>query len=326
MSGQPPACLFVFEPGNGAVKLNRFLVSVVVVAPTLWVAPVFAQVSHGGAERGVPSARVGGPLQAPVQAGVKRRGTGTPVLPPVNPGDQGVPSPPVVSTPQEAPVPVTGRLGQVLADTDVYRLPDPRAQWVGRIKRSARIAVLGQGQGWYSVLMGDGSQAYAPQTHVELLPYEVKAVRPVRPPASGAAPVQPGGSGNMPRPGMAAGGPVVRAVIQTAFQYENTPYVYGGNTDRGIDCSGLVKNCFQAVGVKLPRRASEQALVGRSIPLSELQPGDRLYFSVKQTHDHTGIYLGDGYFIHASRSRGKVGVDHLSTRLYGENLTAARRL
>jgi lipoprotein Spr/probable lipoprotein NlpC len=62
------------------------------------------------------------------------------------------------------------------------------------------------------------------------------------------------------------------------------------------------------------------------LDLSQLQPGDRLYFAVKGSAiDHTGIYLGDGYFIHASRSRGEVAVDRLNKPLYGRNLVAARR-
>jgi cell wall-associated NlpC family hydrolase len=56
-----------------------------------------------------------------------------------------------------------------------------------------------------------------------------------------------------------------------------------------------------------------------------LQQGDRLYFSGRRTHDHTGIYLGNGYFIHAGRSRGNVGVDHLSTPYYKRTLASARR-
>jgi cell wall-associated NlpC family hydrolase len=95
-----------------------------------------------------------------------------------------------------------------------------------------------------------------------------------------------------------------------------------------LDCSGLVKNCFGRCGVSLPRRAGEQARVGQPVPLSlaALRPGDRLYFAVSRPAiDHTAIYLGNGYFIHASMSRGRVGIDRLSRALYGRHLVAARR-
>jgi cell wall-associated NlpC family hydrolase len=62
------------------------------------------------------------------------------------------------------------------------------------------------------------------------------------------------------------------------------------------------------------------------LDITQLQPGDRLYFAVKRaTIDHTGIYIGGGRFIHASMSRGKVAVDSLSKPLYGKNLVAVRR-
>jgi cell wall-associated NlpC family hydrolase len=264
--------------------------------------------------------------------GIVRRGA-VPVLPAAD----GAAPPdlvPAESAPAALPTPViqvSARLGRMLApSTDAFRQPDPRAAWVARLKQGQQVAIVSQWQGWYAVVMGDGTQAYVPQTHVEVLPYEVKTVATAPAPAP-TPPPAPVPSSAVPLDGAAswaqsASSPVARAVIQEAFRYEGVPYVYGGNTESGIDCSGLVRNCFAAHGVQLPRRASQQAQVGEPVSLDQLQPGDRLYFSVKKESDHTGIYLGNGYFIHAGRSRGKVGVDHLSTPLYGSNLTAARRL
>ena len=61
------------------------------------------------------------------------------------------------------------------------------------------------------------------------------------------------------------------------------------------------------------------------LDFSDLQPGDRLYFAVKYPYDHTGIYIGDGYFIHSSKSRSGVAVSHLSEALFAKSLAAARR-
>lgn len=116
-----------------------------------------------------------------------------------------------------------------------------------------------------------------------------------------------------------------RSLLQNAYRYLGTPYVWGGNDARGIDCSGFVKACFAAQGVSLPRTASTQALVGQEVDFSDLRAGDRLYFSVKRKHDHTGIYIGDGYFIHSGRSAGGVVISHLSERLYARSLADARR-
>ena len=265
----------------------------------------------------------------PQPLAVVRRGH-APVLPPVEgtPLLTGAEAPPVPSaTPASMEIAVQARLGRMLApSTDAFRLPDPRTPWVARLKRDQQVAVVSQWQGWFAILMGDGTYAYVPQTHLELLPFMVRTVS-----STPASPVQPQFSPLRPasaRPPIdnPAQNQLAAAVVEEALRYTGAPYIWGGNSEAGIDCSGLVKNCFSSQGVKLPRRASEQAQVGQDVPLDQLQPGDRLYFSVKKEFDHTGIYLGNGYFIHASMSRGKVGVDHLSTRLYGNSLAAARRL
>ncbi len=242
-----------------------------------------------------------------------------PVLPPAE-GDI-----PVEALPPEE-VSVKARLGKMVApQSEVRRMPDYRSPWVGTVKAGEQVAVVSKWQGWYSILMADGSQAYVPQVAVELQPFEVHSI--IRP-----EPVAPASTASAPAPGnavttlAAASNPIGKTAIEEAFRYEGVPYVWGGNGMRGVDCSGLVKNCFAAAGVRLPRRAGEQATVGQDVPLDQLQPGDRLYFSVKHQFDHTAIYLGNGYFIHAGRSRGKVGVDSLNTPLYGKNLTAARRI
>jgi cell wall-associated NlpC family hydrolase len=257
------------------------------------------------------------------QVGVIRRG-GVPVLPSVGPGLG-----PDVAPPPSAPsqVAVTGRLGRALAAAvNVFRMPDAQSQWLGALKQGQQVAIVSQWQGWWAIVMGDGSQGYVPQSHVELLPFQVKSVAPATP-AGGVIAAPPPAAPAVPASPLRtiSDESVARGVIEEAYRYVGTPYVYGGNSEAGIDCSGLVRNCFAAKGMPLPRRASEQARIGQPVPLTELQPGDRLYFSVGHDNDHTGIYLGNGYFIHAARSRGKVSVDHLSTPLFGNNLTGARR-
>jgi cell wall-associated NlpC family hydrolase len=194
--------------------------------------------------------------------------------------------------------------------------------WVSRLPKGQEVAIVSQWQGWYAIIMADGSQAYVPGTTVEVLPFQVRSVSPAKAPAPNPAPAPAARPMGMTTSRFA---PQVKAAVQEAMRYVGTPYVYGGNSETGIDCSGLVRNCFLAQGINLPRRASEQAQIGDNVPLDRLELGDRLYFSVKKEYDHTGLYLGNGYFVHASMSRGQVAVDHLSTPLYGTHLAAARR-
>jgi hypothetical protein len=207
-----------------------------------------------------------------------------------------------------------GRLGLIVAPVAVItRLPQLYTRPISRVPAETPVVVKQERPGWCGVLMIDGSIGWLPSGQVRLLDYDVIAKN--RPSTGMSLPKLPPGLG--------------RAVLENAYQYLGVPYEWGGNNASGIDCSGLVKNCFGRCGVPLPRRASEQALVGIPVPFadwSNLEPGDRLYFSVKGKRiDHTGIYVGDGYFIHASMSRGRVGVDHLSRPLYRRSLTAARR-
>jgi hypothetical protein len=118
----------------------------------------------------------------------------------------------------------------------------------------------------------------------------------------------------------------VRRIIQTAMRYMGVPYVFGGNTPSGFDCSGFVKFVYARCGMDLPRMADEQFEVGVPVPANLLQAGDMVFFS---TYDdgasHAGIYVGDGKFISATSSRG-VAVDTLDDGYWGPRYIGARRL
>ncbi len=85
-----------------------------------------------------------------------------------------------------------------------------------------------------------------------------------------------------------------------------TCYIYGGSRPGGFDCSGFVQYVYRkARGIKLPRMAKDQAKVGMLVGRNELQKGDLLFFdTAHRGHiNHSGIYLGNGQFIHASSGR-----------------------
>ena len=93
----------------------------------------------------------------------------------------------------------------------------------------------------------------------------------------------------------------VRASLASyAKGFLGTPYLWGGMTPKGFDCSGLVRMVYLRYGIFLPRNASQMARLGREIPLAEARPGDLLFFGLNGRVTHIGMYVGDGHFIHSS--------------------------
>lgn len=123
----------------------------------------------------------------------------------------------------------------------------------------------------------------------------------------------------------------VQSVLSIAKQMMGFPYLWGGTSTKGIDCSGFVKIAYYSQGIIIARDASQQARYGEDIDFNNvgnLQPGDLLYFGrTAQRITHTGIYLGNGDFIHAS---GRVHISSIDPNdpkfVPSRNLVAARRI
>ena len=100
---------------------------------------------------------------------------------------------------------------------------------------------------------------------------------------------------------------VRQALLEQHQRWAGTPYRIGGTTDRGIDCSALVRNVFRdTFDVELPRTTYDQVHEGRPIDRQELQAGDLVFFRPPGRYNHVGIYVGNGYFLHASTSKGVI--------------------
>ena len=117
-----------------------------------------------------------------------------------------------------------------------------------------------------------------------------------------------------------------RRVVANSMQYLGVPYVFGGTTPSGFDCSGYVRYVFANAGIYLPRTADAQYECGYAVSTSELVPGDLVFFSTYEAGpSHVGIYLGDGNFINASSSRG-VSIASLYSAYWGSCYIGARRV
>ncbi len=105
----------------------------------------------------------------------------------------------------------------------------------------------------------------------------------------------------------AAAGEGYDAMYAVMLEYENVPYVFGGTTKSGIDCSAMAQKIYQAAGITLPRIAQDQYNACRHIPESEARPGDLVFFSGTYSTNayitHVGVYTGNNRFFHAGGTK-----------------------
>lgn len=117
---------------------------------------------------------------------------------------------------------------------------------------------------------------------------------------------------------------IAQELTRSALRFLGVPYVFGGTSTAGFDCSGFVQHVFAMLGIALPRTADAQYDVGRPA-VGGPHPGDLVFFDTYGGVSHVGIYLGHGEFVHASSSHG-VTVSHLSESYWAARYVGAKRL
>ncbi|MDR0927934.1 MAG: C40 family peptidase [Ignavibacteria bacterium] len=102
-------------------------------------------------------------------------------------------------------------------------------------------------------------------------------------------------------------------IISIAQKWLGTPYLYGGNTKSGVDCSGFVKNIYSEIGINLPRTSAQQFQF--AIPTKSPAVGDLVFFKKKGKINHVAIYLGNDRIIHSSINKGVIEQTMTGTNL-----------
>ncbi|MBC8102502.1 MAG: C40 family peptidase [Cytophagales bacterium] len=255
------------------------------------------------------------------------------------------------SLPALSPKTLTGRVGVVRAEQAIMRREyDPTSRILSKVPQGTNLALVYEAGQFYGVLMADNSVGWVAKSAIQMIDYQVQITPPpgsaLAVAAANSAAAETGGETTTPgteaaappaleapptaptAPELAAGASSrAYPLLQEAFTYMGVPYVWGGVSRSGLDCSGFVQKVFRSQGFSLPRVAADQAKVGQLVEWSDLSPGDRIYFDMgnKGRVSHTGIYLGNGYFIHASTNHRRVDVDALTKPNYYKALVCARR-
>lgn len=118
---------------------------------------------------------------------------------------------------------------------------------------------------------------------------------------------------------------VSERIVDSVKAWIGVPYLYGGATVEGVDCSGLVQNVFRQNGMELPRTSQEQFRSGVGVPRSQLKPSDLVFFSTSGSGaSHVGIYIGDENFVSATRKQ--VEIQSLNQEYWNSTYRGSRRV
>lgn len=221
--------------------------------------------------------------------------------------------------------------GYVINEATLYSGPSYNASGYTTLSAGTEICVYGQYHQWYEVgwngktgyvlseyVSIDHKQDYTitiDATPIPIAPVATPVSIPVEP-----MPSEPASSTPTPASTPTPSGDI--SIVESAEAYLGVPYKWGGTTDKGMDCSGFVQKAYEDAGYSVGRTTQMQALEGEEV--GDYAPGDILCFGrSKWNIFHTGIYIGDGKFIHSSSPEGVI-VSELDG--YGLKLIMARRV
>ncbi|MBQ9762481.1 MAG: C40 family peptidase [Oscillospiraceae bacterium] len=194
---------------------------------------------------------------------------------------------------------------------------------LARANSGEKAFIIGFNNQWYKVIYNDDI-GYIRSDYLELteIPYENKA--------STKSPkffVDGKSTGVTPSAAALKGSSQRQTIVANAKKLIGVPYVWGGTTTKGFDCSGFVQYVMKQSGITLPRTTAQQVKVGTYVSKSNLQPGDLVFLqnTYRTGVSHVGIYIGNGNVIHASSSKG-VTTSSLSGSYFAKHYHSARRV
>lgn len=180
---------------------------------------------------------------------------------------------------------------------NVRSKPSTESEKLGKLSLGVTVEILAETDGWYEINY-ESQTAYLFSEYVTLI-----------------------ASTNISVPG--------NNIVEYANGFIGTPYVAGGNSPYGFDCSGFVQYVMSNFGITMPRTSTEQYSVGVRVDKSQLMPGDLVFFKYSPSSyrlNHVGIYVGDGNFIHSPVPGQSVRISPLSTGYFANYYFGATRV
>ncbi len=206
---------------------------------------------------------------------------------------------------------------------NVRQVPAMDANVVGELYLADPVSVVKTEGSWCKIRIGD-ELGYV---HKDLIVFDRSQVPEPTPiviqrPSSSGSSSRPSGSSSSSSSVPAAtsyNSSMGSQIVSYAKNFIGVPYVWGGTTPSGFDCSGFVQYVYRHFGISLPRTTYSQVAMGRSVARADLQPGDLVFF---RSAGHVGIYVGNETYIHAPQTGRTISIDSMASR----SLYAARRV
>ena len=224
--------------------------------------------------------------------------------------------------------------GRVTASgVNLRQKPATSGAALGSLAKDTKCYILGVNEGWYKVI-AQGKIGYIRSDYLALteVPYENQASKNTPKffklgKSTGVTPSAAALSGSSGSPASASS-VSGSAIVAEAQKYIGAPYVAGGASPSGFDCSGFVYYVLKNLGLSPARTPAAQWNMGSSVSKADLQPGDIVFFVTASSGalSHVGIYTGSGQFLHAPNSRSTVSYSDLTTGYWSEHYYGARRV
>ena len=239
--------------------------------------------------------------------------------------------------------------GKVTANrVNIRSGPSTAHRVIDGASKGALCYIIGLNEGWYKIIYGN-SIGYMRSDYLELTEYPYENKRSTNEPkffrhgkSLGPAPSPSAITDNVPNTSTGSGSNHTgsnwgttgndtsvsgQAIADKAAEYIGTPYVYGGASPSGFDCSGLVYYVLKQFGYSPNRTPEALYAQGNFVSKDDLEPGDIVFFSNTGGSGitHVGIYAGDGQFIHSPNSRSTVSYASLTSGYWAEHYYGARR-